>query len=318
MRKYKRLTFEERVKIETLLEQGKNKTEIANYLYRSKSTITNEIKNHRGLHYKAAAAQWLMEYYISRRHNGNKIRDNPLLEYYIQMRIRQGWSPSQISERLKQKYPENKKMQVSHESIYTYIYLKAKSSLKKELISHLRQEKSERKRPVPRTEKRSLIPDRVGIEHRPEEVKDRIIPGHWESDLIIGKEQKSAIGTIVERTTRFVILVKLQNRKANEVRKAFASELKELPVHMRKTLTHDNGIEMSQHKLFTEEVEMKVYFAHPHSPWERGTNENTNMLIRDFFSKGNGFQPGTIGKAKKGTRLIKQPTKKNPELGNPQ
>lgn len=317
MRKYKRLTFEERVKIETLLEQGKNKTEIANYLYRSKSTITNEIKNHRGLHYKAAAAQWLMEYYISRRHNGNKIRDNPLLEYYIQMRIRQGWSPSQISERLKQKYPENKKMQVSHESIYTYIYLKAKSSLKKELISHLRQEKSERKRPVPRTEKRSLIPDRVGIEHRPEEVKDRIIPGHWESDLIIGKEQKSAIGTIVERTTRFVILVKLQNRKANEVRKAFASELKELPVHMRKTLTHDNGIEMSQHKLFTEEVEMKVYFAHPHSPWERGTNENTNMLIRDFFPKGTDFNQVPSGKLKRVQDLLNNRPRKTLNWATP-
>lgn len=189
-------------------------------------------------------------------------------------------------------------MQASHESIYTYIYLKAKSGLKKELIKHLRQEKSMRKRPVPRMNKRSIIPQRIGIEQRPEEVIDRIIPGHWESDLIIGKDQKSVIGTIVERCTRFVILVKLQNRTANEVRKAFANELKGLSEHMRKTLTHNNGVEMSQHKLFTKETQMKVYFANPHSPWERGTNENTNMLIRDFFPKGTDFNQIPSGKIK--------------------
>ena len=166
------------------------------------------------------------------------------------------------------------------------------------MISYLRQEKSVRKRPTPRIDKRSIIPGRVGIEHRPEEVEDRIVPGHWESDLIIGKEQKSAIGTIVERTTRFAILVKLQNRTANEVRKAFANELKELPEYMRKTLTHDNGVEMSQHKLFTKETQIKVYFANPHSPWERGTNENTNMLIRDFFPKGTDFNQVSSGKLK--------------------
>jgi IS30 family transposase len=298
MSKYKRLTYEDRVKIETLLEQGKTKSEIAFYLDRSKSTITNEIKNHSGLKYQAFWAQWLAQFYISKRHTGNKIVNNPNLEYYIILRLKQGWAPTQISQRLKEKHPDNKKMQASHESIYTYIYLKAKGGLKKELISHLRQEKSERKHPTPRSEKRTIIPDRIGIEHRPEEVKDRIIPGHWESDLLIGKDQQSAIGTIVERTTRFVILVKLQNRTANEVRKAFANEFRELPEHMRKTLTHDNGLEMAQHKLFSKETQMKVYFAHPHSPWERGTNENTNMLIRDFFPKGTDFTAVPSGKLK--------------------
>jgi transposase, IS30 family len=298
MNKYKRLSYEERVKIETLLHQGKTNTEIADYLGRAKSTISREIIYYGGVEYQSYWANKCSYLIIRKRHFGSKIIRNPFLEYYIKLRLKQGWSPVQISQRLKEKYPHDKKMQVSHESIYTYIYIKAKGGLKKELISYLRQEKSIRKRPSPRIEKRSIIPERVGIEHRPEEVKDRIIPGHWESDLIIGKEQKSAIGTIVERTTRFAILVKLQNRTANEVRKAFTNELKELPEHMRKTLTHDNGIEMSQHKLFTKETQIQVYFANPHSPWERGTNENTNMLIRDFFPKGTDFNQVPSGKLK--------------------
>jgi len=298
MRKYKRLTYEDRIKIETLLDQGKTKTEIANYLERSKSTITNELKKYKGVHYQSQWAHKCSTIITRQRHTGNKIINNAFLEYYIILRLKQGWAPAQISTRLKEKHPNEKYMQVSHESIYTYIYLKAKGGLKKELISHLRQEKGARKRPAPRADKRAIIPDRIGIEHRPEEVIDRIIPGHWESDLIIGKDQKSAIGTIVERTTRFVIIVKLQNRTASEVRKAFANQLKALPEHMRKTLTHDNGIEMSQHKLFTKETQMQVFFATPYSPWERGTNENTNMLIRDFFPKGTDFNTIPSGKIK--------------------
>jgi len=304
MIKYKRLSYEERIKIQTLLDQGKSKSEIADYLKRSKSCITREISKYRGVEYEAIYAHQCSFLITRKRHTGNKIRSNPNLEYYIIMRIKQGWSPTQISARLKAKYPDKKHMQASHESIYSYIYLKAKGALKKELISHLRQEKGARKRPSPRTDKRSLIPDRIGIEHRPEEVKDRIIPGHWESDLVIGKDQKSAIGTIVERTTRFAILVKLENRTAQEVRKAFARELKDLPEHMRKTLTHDNGTEMSQHKLFTKETQIQVYFANPYSPWERGTNENTNMLIRDFFPKGTDFNIVPSGKLKNVQNLL--------------
>jgi len=304
MRKYKRMTYEERIKIETLLVQGKSPTFIAQFLNRSKTTIINEIKKYSASTYRADCAHTLALTYTTTRHVGCKITDYPLLEYYIHLRIRQNWSPEQICNRVEAKLSKNKRMQISHESIYTYIYLKAKGELRKELISHLRQSKSERKRPTPRAERRTIIPDRIGIEHRPEEVKDRIVPGHWESDLIIGKEQKSAIGTIVERTTRFAILVKLENRTASEVRKAFARELKELPQYMRKSLTHDNGIEMIQHRLFTEETQMQVYFANPYSPWERGTNENTNMLIRDFFPKGTDFSTIPSGKIKQVQDLL--------------
>jgi IS30 family transposase len=303
MRKYKRLTYEERIKIETLLSQGKSPSFIAQFLNRSKSTICNELKKYSADVYRADCASTLAATFTNARHVGCKIRNYPLLEYYICLRIKQKWSPEQISNRVLSKLSKIKRMQISHESIYTYIYLKAKGELKKELINNLRQSKSERKRPTPRVT-RTLIPDRIGIEHRPEEVKYRIIPGHWESDLIIGKDQKSAIGTIVERTTRFAILVKLQNRTASEVRKAFASELKDLPQYMRKSLIHDNGIEMVQHKLFTKETQMQVYFANPYSPWERGTNENTNMLIRDFFPKGTDFNTIPSGKIKQVQDLL--------------
>jgi transposase, IS30 family len=272
-------------------------------LNRSKSSITSEIKRNSGFKYRSEIANVNAEYAQKRKHTGSKILSYPLLEYYVQMRLRQGWSPEQISSRLSKTQTKNRRMQISHESIYTYIYIKTKGELRKELISYLRQEKSCRKRPTKRA-KVSLIPDRVGIEKRPAEVSERIIPGHWESDLIIGADNKSAIGTIVERTMRYVIIVKLKDKSTKEVRKAFAEELKSLPLYMRKSLTHDNGSEMASHKLFTEDTQMKVYFAHPYSPWERGTNENTNGLIRDFYPKGTDFNTIPSGKLKQVQELL--------------
>jgi IS30 family transposase len=303
MEEYKRITYEDRVIIEFQLKQGTRPSVIARQLGRSKSTITREIKRNSCSSYRAEVADIHAHASQKRRHTGNRIKDHPLLEYYILLRLRQGWSPEQISHRLKKVKSNNRFMQVSHESIYSYIYLKTKGELRKELISYLRHEKQERKRKVGRASK-SLIPDRVGIEHRPEEVTDRIIPGHWESDLVIGADNKSAIGTIVERTTRYVIIVKLKGKGANEVRRRFAEELKDLPCFMRKSLTHDNGLEMAGHKLFSQDVQMQVYFAHPHSPWERGTNENTNMLIRDFFPKGTDFNEIPSGKLKNVQELL--------------
>jgi IS30 family transposase len=144
----------------------------------------------------------------------------------------------------------------------------------------------------------------LSIEERPKEVEDRTVPGHWEGDLIIGKGQKSALGTIVERTTRFTILVPLKGRDAETVRKAFTREIKRLPKQVRQSMTYDQGNEMAEHRLFTKDTEMKVYFAHPHSPWERGTNENTNMLVRDFFPKGTDFNTLSRYKIKKVQQLL--------------
>ncbi len=180
-------------------------------------------------------------------------------------------------------------MQISHESIYTFIYILPRGELRKELIGYLRQKKKMRNSRKGEYIQRGKIPDMISIEERPAEVESRSIAGHWEGDLIMGKDHKSAMGTIVERKTRSVLLVKLKNKDAASVRKAFENEVKTLPEQMKLSLTYDQGKEMTEHKLFTKNTNIKVYFCHPASPWERGTNENTNMLIRDYFPKGTDF-----------------------------
>jgi len=216
----------------------------------------------------------------------SKILSNKILLKYILSKLRKRWSPEQISLSLKKKFPNQKSMQVSHETIYFYVYLHSKKSLKEELIKQLRQKRKTRGSRHTKAVRDVKISDRTTIDERPDEVTGREIPGHWEGDLIIGKENKSAIGTLVERTTRAVILVHLENKEAETVRKAFEAEFKKLPKLMKKSLTYDNGTEMAQHKLFTKNTKVKVYFTHPYSPWERPTNENTNGLLRDYFPKG--------------------------------
>ncbi len=190
------------------------------------------------------------------------------------------------AEELEKDYPLDMTMRISPEAIYTYIYVLPRGSLKKELVSCLRQNRKRRYKQRRGAKIERKIEDMLSIEERPKEVEDRTVPGHWEGDLIIGKNNRSALGTLVERTTRTVILVPVKSRDAEVVAKAFAKEVKKLPKQMRLSLTYDQGREMARHKLFTDITGVKVYFAHPQSPWERGTNENTNGLIRQFFPKG--------------------------------
>jgi IS30 family transposase len=298
MASYQRLTLHERAQIERYLKKGLSKAEIARRLKRHRSTIGNEI-NRWGApkDYNCGLADWnAMD--ERTRPRKKKLARNYFLRRFVLEHLRIRWSPEQIAATLKALYPENHQMNTSHESIYTYIYLLARGELRRELIGYLRQAKGKRYRKRGGTN-RSRIPDRVCIDQRDPAVEDRTIPEHWESDLIIGAGQKSAIGTIVERTTRFLIIVFLRGRTAPEVRKAFARELRRLPQHLRLSLTHDNGLEMAQHKLFTKNTRMAVYFAHPYSSWERGTNENTNGLIRDFFPKGTDFSTVSRYKIKK-------------------
>ncbi len=180
-------------------------------------------------------------------------------------------------------------MSITHETIYQYIYVQAKGELKKELISMLRQKKPKRYKRVLSTEKRGVIPDMISIEQQPAEVTDRSVAGHWEGDLIVGKDHQSALGTLVERSTRYLLLVHLKAKDAESVRKAFAKKLRTMPKDIKRSLTYDRGKEMARHKEFTISTKMQVYFCHPHSPWQRGTNENTNGLVRDFFPKGTDF-----------------------------
>ncbi len=258
--------------------------------------------------YNCALADW---WAIEERtkYKAKKLKENAKLRTFVIGHLKKRWSPEQISIKLKDLYPGDLSMNVSYESIYTYIYIQTRGELRKELISYLRQGKP--KRYKKRSKKKgSCIVDGLCIDQRDPSVEERVIPGHLESDLIIGREQGSCIGIIVERTTRFVIIVPLKARTAIEVRKAFARELKKLPQQVRLSLTHDNGLEMAQHKLFSKKTKMIVYFAHPYSSWERGTNENTNGLIRDFYPKNTDFNALSRYKLKKVQDLLnKRPRK---------
>lgn len=315
MKKASKLTFEERVQIRTHLEHELRPSQIAKKLDRHRSTISREL-NLWGIkddfeHYDPGLAHaYAREGYGIIRRFEFKLIKHPVLLKLVIRKLKLRWSPQQIAGYLKRKFHKNKDMLVSHESIYKYIYTVARGELKKELISYLRYSKSKRKSNVGSRKSSIRIKDRVSIDYRPKEVDDRIVPGHWESDLIIGKDRKTAIGTIVERTTRFAILVPLKNRTAVEVRKAFARELKKLPNELTKTMTHDNGLEMAQHKMFTKQTDIQVYFCHPYSSWERGTNENTNGLIRDFWPKGTDFHQLSNYQIKKVQKLLNERPRK--------
>jgi IS30 family transposase len=207
---------------------------------------------------------------------------------------------------LRKEYPNNPDMQVSHETIYSYLYVLPRGQLRKELLSYLRQKRRLRKNRSHVHEKRGQIPDIISIEERPAEVADRTVPGHWEGDLLMGKDHQSAVATLVDRSTRFLILIPLKKKDATTVRKAYEKEIMALPALVRKSLTLDRGKENAEHVLFTKNTKMQVYFAHPQSPWERGTNENTNGLIRDFFPKGIDFGMVTRREIKKVQRLLNE------------
>lgn len=287
MKKYSRLTLKERIEIEKLLALNLSCPAIALRLGRHKTSIYREIKKYQKKTYQSWEAN-LNSYNrcINRKYGKSKIKLNPELQNYIHDKLAKFWSPDQISVSLKRLFPNNKNMQVSHETIYLYIYLHSKKELKSMLISELRQKRKYRGNTRRGTDKRTTIKDPIRIDERPQEVIGREIPGHWEGDLILGKNRESAIGTLVERSTRTTILVHLKSRDAKSVRKAFEKEFKQLPTLMKKSLTYDNGTEMAQHKLFTKNTKVQVYFTHPYSPWERPTNENTNGLLRDYFPKG--------------------------------
>lgn len=289
MTKYKRLTLRERIQISELLVGGHNKAHISRDLGRARSTISRELKGWEANYDPLKAHDYACK--LSRMHNDRRKLDEnkQLWDYVVKKLTLKKWSPEQIQQRIRREHPKDKSMRISHESIYTYIYLLPRGELRKELTDALRDGKKTRKRRKGKYDKRGKIKDMISIEERPAEVEDRSVAGHWEGDLLMGKDHQSALGTIVERKTRTLVLVPLQGQDAFSVREAFEKELKTLPEQVLKSLTYDRGKEMAQHKLFTENTRMKVYFCHPHSPWERGTNENTNGLLRQFFPKGTDF-----------------------------
>lgn len=295
-RKYKRISLEERYKIESFLQVGKKISEIAKLLERPVSTISREIK--RGMYfdsnnYYADHANKIAVLKNKVKRIESKLLSNSRLLFYVYRGLLTEWTPEQISYRIRLDYSKELSMRISYESIYKYIYQQPKCNKRKRLINLLTYSKSKRTGQSKRYIYVGTIQDRLSIDERPQEVNERKEVGHWESDLIIGKGQKSAIGTLVERVTRYTIIVKLLGRDSHHVVRAFASALNDMPSDLLKSITHDNGVEMSRHKLFTKLTNMPVYFAHPYSSWERGTNENTNGLIRRVFKKKTDFNKVT-------------------------
>ena len=335
------LSFEEREEIAVLKAQGIGVREVARQLGRDPSTVSRELRRNaatRGgqLDYRASVAQWKAEL-LARRPKTAKLVANERLREYVQERLsghvlrpdgapvpgptaapwkgrnkphRQdrrwvtAWSPEQIANRLKVEFPDDESMRISHEAIYQALYVESRGALKRELVACLRTGRALR---VPRARARRRpgghVTSKVMISERPAEVEDRAVPGHWEGDLVIGL-QRSAIGTVVERTTRFITLVHLPREEgygltrpvkngpplggygAVSMKNALTTTMSTVPEQLRRSLTWDRGKELSAHAEFTIETGIPVYFADPHSPWQRGTNENTNGLLRQYFPKG--------------------------------
>ncbi len=291
MPQYKRLSMNEREEISLGLAQGHSRRDIAVKLGRSPSTISREIprNNYYQCHYRATRAQGMAKRRARLPRKKRKLDTNELLRQFVFDHLNLLWSPEQIVKRLKVLYPLDMTMRISTESIYSYLYVWPRGELRKIVLKCLRRRHKYRRVYAKGRPNNQSIQDFISIEERPKEVADRIIPGYWEGDLIMGHNNASGLGTLVERTTRMTFLVRLKNKDARSARIAFARKFKHLPEGLKRSLTYDNGSEMAEHKLFTKNTDIQVYFAHPHSPWERGTNENTNDLIRQFFPKGTNF-----------------------------
>ncbi len=290
MERYRRLSLMEREELSRMLAAGSSLRAAAQAMQRAPSTLSREFTRHRTspATYRAVPAHQRAQ---RRAHQPRKLRKliaQPRLCTAVLRLLAQRWSPEQIAHGLPQRYPGEPMMRISHEAIYTYLYVLPSGALKRELARYLRRRHRFRRSHKVRLSSRP-IQDLVSIDARPQEVADRTVPGHWEGDLLVGHANASALGTLVERTTRFTLLVPLTAKDASTVRQAFARELRTLPAQLRRSLTYDQGPEMREHRLFTKHTKMRVYFAHPHCPWERGTNENTNGLLRQFFPKGTRF-----------------------------
>jgi IS30 family transposase len=290
------LSFEEREELTAGLAAGLSQAEIARRLDRHPSTISRELARNcprypggkiRRPRYRASTAQMRAEE-RARRPKTAKLVAHPALRDYVQAKLecRERWSPEQIARRLRKEFPDDERMRVSHETIYQSIYVQGRGALRRELATCLRTGRALRKPQRRPGERRGRIPGMVPISERPPEVEDRAVPGHWEGDLVLGKNGASAIGTLVERSTRFVMLLHLTDQKAETVREAIAAQILTLPDALRRSLTWDQGKELAEHVQLRIDTDVDVYFCDPHSPWQRGTNENTNGLLRQYYPKG--------------------------------
>jgi len=293
MDSYKHLSLAERVELKTGLARGESLRHLARCLGRDASTFSRERKR---------GSAGMLAYYpeiaichsqLVRQRAGRKLQLGTALWDGVIERLRCGWSPEQIAAGVKHEHPNELAKRVSHETIYRALYALPKGELKKELLGLLRQA-GRCRRPRSGGKKRGeVLKDITPIAARPAEVETRLIPGHWEADLIKGKGNKSAVATLVERTTRLTLLAQMPDASAASALAAFTQAMQGLPSVMRKTLTYDRGSEMARHAELADRLNIDIYFADPYSPWQRGTNENTNGLIRQYLPKGIDLSPAT-------------------------
>jgi IS30 family transposase len=280
-----RLSFEERERILVGICRGESNAEIARVLGRHRSTVGREIaKCGRRHHYRALSAERKTQK-ACRRPKPTKLASDPCLLAEVERRLGERCSPEQISARLRVEFPDDPSMRISHETIYRSLYVQARGELRRELAKCLRTGRTHRKAQG-RVERRGRIQGMVMISERPAEVEDRAVPGHWEGDLLMGKANKSQVATLVERSTRFVMLAALDDRTAGHVAGLLAERIQALPTELRRSLTWDQGRELAEHKAFSIKTGVPVFFCDPHSPWQRGSNENTNGLLRQYLPKG--------------------------------
>jgi IS30 family transposase len=281
------LTLAEREEISRAVVAGQSIRSIAASLERAPSTISREIKRNGDRETYRASQADQAAWDRAHRPKTCKLVENSTLAHIVAGKLQMRWSPEQIAGWLKHTYPDDENDQVSHETIYRSLYIQARGALKKELVQHLRRTRVMRRsrHHTQKTDNHGRITDTVSISERPATVEDRAVPGHWEGDLLCGSGN-SQIATLVERHTRYVMLVKVERKDTETVINALIKTARKLPQELYKSLTWDRGSEMADHKRFTLATDIQVYFCDPQNPWQRGTNENTNGLLRQYFPKG--------------------------------
>ena len=288
-RRYEHLNSEERGVIFAEHRRGASLRAIGSLLGRSASTIGRELTRGRGDdgHYSPISARRSYDARRLRSRRPRRLIEGCALHIWVRGKLEHlRWSPEQIAGRLRAMHPDDPDRRASHETIYAAIYAQPRGGLKTAMIAALRQRKPTRGRRRTTLAGSSMVPETLRIVHRPEEIEARIVPGHWEGDLIKGAFNRSSVGTLVERKTRFVVLCKMNGNGAEAALDSFTRQMKRLPAMMRKSMTYDRGSEMSCHPELARRLKIDIWFCDPHAPWQRGSNENTNGLLRQFMPKG--------------------------------
>lgn len=311
------LSLDERELISRGLASGQSLRAIARELDRAPSTVSREVARNGGsVRYRATTADQAT-WSRAKRPKECRLASEPKLTRLIAGKLKRFWSPQQIAGWLKRRYPDNERLRISHETIYKTLYIQTRGTLKKELLWCLRTKRvMRRSKHASQKTGPGKIVDAVPISERPPSIEDRVIPGHWEGDLIAGTNN-SYIATLVERKTRYVMLAKVNDKTTNTVIDALIKQSKKLPAELYKSLTWDRGSELAGHKRFTIETNIDVYFCDPSSPWQRGSNENTNRLLRQYFPKGTDLRPHTQAELNRVARQLNERPRKTLDYETP-